>query len=178
MYINQVLREELDYIASLLAFYDATARKKVIPLKYIQKLLNALIAQGVYDDTFLNILYPSPWDLDNPDNITAHFKENLHIVGIKTSMSYDDALYGVIEFHLKKICTKTTQPIPGMLALKNALEWNCPEIHDFLLSQSPLLAHVGSLMIDAYSHDPNIDVKAIEDDILHTAHRWINISHP
>ncbi|MEI2711456.1 MAG: hypothetical protein V9E96_20970 [Chitinophagaceae bacterium] len=175
MFINQVFREELEYIASLL-FYDSTARKKSIELNYIQEVFNGLTSQGIYYDTFLNILYPSSWSLDNPDNLEVHLKENLKVLGIKICMSYDEALNGVIGFHLKKIYNGAILPIPGMLALKNTLDWDCSEISNLFSSPSPLLAHVGGLMIDAYLNDPDeFDLSDLEEDIRQTAQAWMKL---
>lgn len=163
-------------MASLLSFYEITARAKYVPLHYIQNIFNKLISQGIYHDTFLNILYPSSWDLDHPDHINVHVKENLKILSIKIPSTYTDSLHGIVEFHLKCINTGKISPLDGMLALKETLDWDCFEICDLWDSPSPLLAHIGTLMIQAYSHDPNLDTSHIEEDIVNTAHRWINKS--
>lgn len=123
-----MFENELRYYAALVGYYNFISfmgknifkENSRLDIKEIQETFNKLISSNNYCDEFIDILYPkSEYFLD----FFVSLKIGLEKLGIEIPKNYQEAVCGIVRYHLTFILEGNNTPVRGMLDIAADIHW-------------------------------------------------------
>ena len=121
MKMSTSFKIQFQYYAALIAHTELTGYKQSLNVKEIQATFSNLMNSNEYNDTFLDVLYPTS---EHSEDFLPQLKKALESLAIEIPQNYQEAVYGILRYHLSRIVEGTTKPITGMLEISFVLGYN------------------------------------------------------
>lgn len=110
---EMVSREQLTFEAAKYIFGRSNIDK-------MREIINSLVKNGVYYDTFYDVLYPDNYVIDV---IGPAFERSLRSLGI-TIPDYEGSVWIIIHYYLQRIVSGETDPYEGLYELMLEVYWD------------------------------------------------------
>lgn len=110
---ERVSREQLTFEAAKYIFGKSNIDK-------MREIINSLVNDGVYYDTFYDVLYPGDYVMEV---IGPAFERSLRSLGI-TIPDYEGSVWIIIHYYLKRIASGEVDPYEGLYELMLEVYWD------------------------------------------------------